>query len=575
MGMPIPTGELKLESNKVGPLPIINHFLAQLQVDRFIAQHVPQTDRRCRLEPAVGLGILLRNLLVAREPLYNLCEWSSRFEPSMLRLPPGSSGVLNDDRIGRCLDQLFRADRSALITSIVAQAAQAFQLKMDELHNDSTTITVSGQYANARGQPEKGVPTHRITFGHNKDHRPDLKQLLYILTTTADGTVPIWCGVDHGNTTDDQTHITTWNALHQLLGHADFLYVADSKLCTKENMRHIESRQGRFLTVLPKTRSESAWFRQWIQSNQAPNNWEELLRRQNSRRRDGPDEVYRGIESPLCSGEGYRIFWIWSSQKALEDRASRDRRIQQALDELDQLHRRMQSPRSRLRDRARAEALAAAILARTDTKAYVSVTIEQVAEPQFTQATPGRPGKNTQYIRKDRFGLTLHSSLQANAIQFEDRLDGVFPLILNDTKLSIRDALVAYKHQPSLEKRHEQLKTVLEVMPVSLKSHSRIEALLFLFFLALLVQAIIERELRRRMAAEGVIELPLYPEARLCKRPTADRICHLFEEMRCHHLLESGSVQRSFWDPLSQLQEDVLRLLGMSSSAFTSASRTG
>ncbi len=160
-------------------------------------------------------------------------------------------------------------------------------------------------------------------------------------------------------------------------------------------MQHIQSRQGRFLTVLPKTRSETAWFRKWIQSNEAPSTWDELLRRANSRRRDGPDEVYRGIESPLCSSEGHRILWIWSSQKALDDRAARDRRIQQAMDELDLLRRRMQSPRSRHRDPAKVQAAIAGILGRTNTAAYIAVTIEQVAEPQFTQATPGRPGKNT------------------------------------------------------------------------------------------------------------------------------------------------------------------------------------
>lgn len=56
-------------------------------------------------------------------------------------------------------------------------------------------------------------PNHRITFGHNKDHRPDLKQLLRVLTTSADGTVPVWRSVDHGNTTDDRTHVDTWNFL--------------------------------------------------------------------------------------------------------------------------------------------------------------------------------------------------------------------------------------------------------------------------------------------------------------------------------------------------------------------------
>src|SRR5262249_19068359 len=64
---------------------------------------------------------------------------------------------------------------------------------------------------------------------------------------------------------------------------------------------------------------------------------------------------------------------------------------------------------------------------------------------------------------------------------------------------------------PMIEKRFEQIKTVHEIAPVLLKNEGRIEALFTLYFLALLVQAIIERELRLAMKRENINELPLYP----------------------------------------------------------------
>src|SRR5262249_53907664 len=90
----------------------------------------------------------------------------------------------------------------------------------------------------------------RITFGYNKDHRPDLKQLLFSITISADGAVPVHCKTYDGNVTEDQVHIETWDFLHALVGHADFLYVADCKLCTGDTMGHIAGSQGKFLTVL-------------------------------------------------------------------------------------------------------------------------------------------------------------------------------------------------------------------------------------------------------------------------------------------------------------------------------------
>ena len=90
-----------------------------------------------------------------------------------------------------------------------------------------------------------------ITWGYNKDHRPDLKQLLYILTVARDGAVPLYFQVASGNVVDDQTHRATWDLLCRLTGRRDFLYVADCKLASTENMAYIHQHQGRFLTVLP------------------------------------------------------------------------------------------------------------------------------------------------------------------------------------------------------------------------------------------------------------------------------------------------------------------------------------
>ena len=100
-----------------------------------------------------------------------------------------------------------------------------------------------------------------ITWGYNKDHRPDLKQLLYILTVARDGAVPLYFQVASGNVVDDQTHRATWDLLCRLTGRRDFLYVADCKLASTENMAYIHQHQGRFLTVLPRTRSEDRAFR--------------------------------------------------------------------------------------------------------------------------------------------------------------------------------------------------------------------------------------------------------------------------------------------------------------------------
>jgi transposase len=63
------------------------------------------------------------------------------------------------------------------------------------------------------------------------------------------------CGIVYRwhNTSDSRAHIDTWNKLRALAGRSDFLYVADSKLCLRENMDHIDRAGGQFVTMLPRT----------------------------------------------------------------------------------------------------------------------------------------------------------------------------------------------------------------------------------------------------------------------------------------------------------------------------------
>jgi transposase len=104
---------------------------------------------------------------------------------------------------------LFEADRAALLTEVVLAVAKRFAVQLKRLHNDSTSIAFCGQYRDGRVS-KSGQRAPAITYGYSKDHRPDLKQLLFILTTDADGGVPVQFRTADGNTNDSITHIETW-----------------------------------------------------------------------------------------------------------------------------------------------------------------------------------------------------------------------------------------------------------------------------------------------------------------------------------------------------------------------------
>jgi transposase len=386
---------IRLESLEVGATPLVRHFLRRLRLPALFEQHLPPLPgRQPALPTSLTLTVLLSNLLLARQPLYAIPAWVARRVPEHLGLQPDQVALLNDDRIGRALDHLRRADRASLLTALVLHAVGEFGIGLEELHQDTTTVTFSGDYASQPPVGQAGRPP-RITFGYNKDHRPDLKQLLYSITITADGAVPVHCKTYDGNTTDDQVHQDTWAFLRQIVGHGDFLYVADSKLCTRENMGYIAGRQGRFLTVMPRTRAEDGWFRDYLQTH--PLAWREVHREPNPRRRDGPDVVYHGVEGPQRSAEGYRLLWYRSSQKEEQDRQGRQQRLDRAHARLDG----MQAPGRRREFRTAREAREAAgrILADEHVEELLRVVIDREVEEDYRQVGPGRPGPNTEYRR--------------------------------------------------------------------------------------------------------------------------------------------------------------------------------
>jgi transposase len=558
--------EFELVSRTLGGLPIVNQVLDRLGLPALLADAMPAEDARLKLAPAVAIRLVITNLVLGREPLYGLGEWAARYDPPLLGLGSDDLAVLNDDRVGRALEALFDADRASLLTTVVLRAISEFNIDTSQLHNDSTSVSVHGAYSDAVGTTRGGKPTVAITFGHSKDHRPDLKQLVWILTVSADGAVPLAYRLADGNTNDDPTHVPTWNGLVDLLGRTDFLYVADSKLCSRAAMGHIAGRGGRFVTILPRSRAEDGAFREHLQTHTPT--WTDAARSPGARLGD-PDEVYSTTPAPLPSTEGYRITWVHSTAKANRDAATRQTRLEAGVAALEALDAKLAGPRSRFKTRVAVEAAATAALAQTHAEKWVTFTVAETITKKYKQARAGRPGPATNY----REILTSHFNLQADIaldrVAYDAASDGCFPLISNDRDLSDAQVLAAYRYQPNLERRHHLLKSVQDAAPVLLHNPARIEALFCCQFLALLICALIEREVRNGMRQAALDNIALYPEFRDCKAPSAERILEIFTAVARHHLHRDGALVKTFQPELTSQQLQVLELLELSPSAYT------
>jgi transposase len=542
----------------LGAHPIIQTFIERLNLREIIASHIKQ-DNRVKLRCERIIPILIHNILTEPKTLYEVRDWLSPLDEDSLDISPAERDLIYDDRIGRALECFCNGNHKAVFFHLALRAIKVFRLECTRLHQDTTSVTVSGVYA-GWARPE------RLCHGHNKDHRPDLKQLVLGTTVTADGAVPLAHKIYSGNQTDDQLHVQNHRRLRMLLRRSDFIYVADCKLATDSNLAEIVACQGRFVSVMPRTWKEDELFRQQVRDGKVK--WKLILSRPNNRKPDSKRDRYYLAAGSYQTSQGYALLWIRSTQKAETDLATREKHIQGALDDLRDLQTRINRYYLKTKDAIRQAYQK--ILVKHEAKKWLTVEVHCHRSSRVKYGKPGRPKagvKGGKRVWEEYFSLSF--SVNQDAVKQAAMTDGVFPLITNIEKdYTPKQILEFYKYQPFLEKRHTQYKTYQEMNRVFLKKDERVIGALHVHVMALMVATLIERQLRRGMKREQIAELPIYPEENPCPYPTMFDIARLFRGVE-RYVVETKDGQTIVFPPeLSTAQRKVLRLMELPVSLY-------
>jgi transposase len=536
---------------QVDVLPMVKYYMDQLGLFDLFSKYVPLASGHLA-DHAEGLCLLTANIICDNKPLYKVQEWLRQYSDG-LAVDPVNASLFNDDRLGRDLSALFGSDRHSLMTEVSCKAISVHKLLTDEIHNDSTSVTFIGKY----NTPDREAV--KLKHGHNKDFRPDCKQVVFGLNITADGHVPLSYKLFDGNTTDDVTHIPNWNGLRALLEKEDFIYVADCKLCSQGNLTHIAANGGYFITIVPKDRKEVKWFTKHLEKNEVT--WEEAFSVESSRKK-AEINVYRTYEVERTK-QGFRIIFVHSSSKQKEDETRRRKKIEKALAKLEEL-----SPKlNAYHLKTRKEIKTAVDKICKDVKEFIEVKI-LTERKQVVKASRGRPSP-TKSIYNYKWELTHSIQWQLNeqALVRASKTDGIFPLITN-TSLEGSEVLKKYKSQPFLEKRMYTQKSVLEVAPVFLKKEHRIEAMLFLYFVALMIVSLIERKVRMNMAKEQIDKLPILPQGMNTKKPTWNNLRYFYRNVHFSQIIRDGVCIQAVVQGLNDLHKEINRLLEVPESVY-------
>lgn len=541
----------------LGAHPIIEHFLELMRVRDIINTYLA-SDKRQKLDDGSILTLLIHNILTTPHPLYEMQDWLKPLDAPRLGLETDAWQYIQDDRVGKGLFKFYLSRHKDVFFRLALRVIKIFRLDCSRIHQDTTTVTFAGKYV---GWSVREL----LTYGKNKDHRPDLKQLVLGLSVTADGAVPIAHQIYAGNQTDDRLHLSNHKALQKLLQRVDFIYVADSKLATEENLRTIAAWHGRFVSVMPRTWKADTTFRTRVQRGEIT--WKHLLSRRNNRHPESKLDRYYVAEGEYHTSHGYHLHWIRSTQKAEQDAETRARRLERTLEGL----RKIQSQLNRYRLKSRQQIVQRVESLRKQEHCENLITYELHATRVYQRLyrKKGRPGQDTPYKLVWKQVYSLSFAVDADAVNAEQATDGVFPLITNlDPQTHpAKKVLEIYKFQPFLETRHTQLKTYQEIAPVYLKKPQRVVAFLHVHVMALMVAALIERKLRLAMRQRGISSLPIYPEDRPCKSPTMFDIVRLFRNVERYEVAVGDDIH-IFPAQLTGLQKQVLELLEVPLAAY-------
>ena len=547
----------KLKRFNISGIPLIKSVSETIGFKSIFKKHIASYNNET--VPVIDtLMFLIWNITLGRQPLYELYEWIRDVDPKCHGLDKQQLASFNDDRFGRALDKLYASDRATLMTEVVVKMIKKINLDMARVHNDSTTVKAYGKIA---GVTKDGL---KMAKGNNKDHRPDLVHLVFSLTVSSDGAVPVHYKTYPGNRTDDTTHIETWNTVKEIAGRSDFIYVADSKVCTSKQLSYIVVNGGRVITVMPNTWGETKIFKDELL---AKNIAKKIILKRKTPEGDSDSEYFS-----LFSGEyetlddGYRIYWYLSSQKKKLDKSIRQKRISRVDSRLMELSLKLNKRELKTEEKIREEI--EAILNKYSVKDFFKINVSLETEEIRKQIKKGRPGPFAKYKSITKTTYALDWEIDDKRLRKEKRADGIFPLLTTDKSIGPKEALCSYKYQPKLEKRFNQFKSVHEAAPILFKNIERVEAIMFLFFVALIVQGIIERKVRMSMKDRAIKSLPVYPEYRKSFYPTTSKIFYNFDGISSYKILKDGKVTKEFKDDLSSIQKLLLDLLDINEDDY-------
>jgi transposase len=487
----------------VAHLPLVLGVLRRLEVATLIDGLIPPHPAH-GLSCGRGVEALVLAILDGHHALYKVGKRLEERGMVTLLQPGLTRAALNDYRLGHILDALFAANLNTVFSAVALRALEVYAIPTPWLHQDTTTIALYGAYEDAPQTPEAPRPA----YGHSKDGRADLKQVLLSLGVSGDGGVPLRLGVRDGNRSDSVEMPVAIEECLALGLEGVRGIVADSKAYSRRTLGVCLEQKVDLITLVPRTCAIRQALEAWGQQQTAlPLLLEKpgRTKAEAPRRWHGPS-VIRQVEVESSDGrvalEALRFVVVHSSQLAQQQTQAYT--AAQAK-EADAITAHVKHVQARW---FACEADAAAAIAayagrgpghrgrRPRPWRYHAVRYRVVAETRRTRrARRGRPAKTEPPPTEAGYRLVVEVTTLANLE--EDNGWAVLATTVPIEACGDTEILQAYQEQNTTgEPGFRWIKNPAAIAPVWLEKPERIAALAMLTVLGLLVYSVIQRQVR-------------------------------------------------------------------------------
>jgi transposase len=550
----------------VAHLPLILGVLRRLEVAALVDDLIPPHPGHV-LSTGRGVEALILAILDGDHALYKVGQRLEERGMVALVQPGLTRAALHDYRLGHILDALFAANLNTVFSALALKALEVYAIPTPWLHQDTTTIALYGVYAD---EPKR-ARAPRPAYGHSKDGRDDLKQVLLSLGVSGDGGLPLRVGVRDGNCND---RVETPLAIEECLAlglEGVRGIVADSKAYSRRTLGLCLEHKIGLVTLVPRTCAIRQALEAWGQRQPAL----PLLVEKPGRTKDEAPRRWHGysvtrqVEVEYSDGrvalEALRFVVVHSSQLAHQQTqtyASGQGKEAEAV--ADHVKRVQAQWFACLPD---AEAALAAYEGhrpgqrgrRPRPWRYHAVRYRIVAATRRTRrARRGRPAKMDPPPRESGYRLVVEVEALANPE--EDNGWMVLATTVSAEDCTDAELLQAYQDQnTTVEPGFRWIKNPAALAPVWLEKPERIAALAMLTVLGLLVYSVIQRQVRLYLRTHDQ-QLP--GNKGLTATPTAAVVLALFAQVALVQLWidEQEVMQLSGVQPHHLLVCDALGL---------------